>query len=250
MFFKAERRTPIAICAVLAASCLILAAPLRATSVHRKKQIALEQYHKALEMREALNGRPDDQRTVDDYERVIEAFRKVYHVAPTSTRADASVLAVGDLLAQQARVQGSEKGFNSAIEQYQFLAREYPGSKYRFEALFTIGQIYKEDLGDDASAKATFEDFLKKYPRHPLAEDARAALKEIDSDQEKAATAERLDVAGASKTAHPKTELASAKHKSAEENVSDESDDNDSPASRRHKLPLVTSIRYWSTPDY
>lgn len=251
MFLKAERSTPIAVCAVFAASCLLFAAPLRAASVHRKKQIALEQYHKALEMREALNGRPDDQRTVDDYERVIEAFRKVYHVAPTSTRADASVLAVGDLLAQQARLQGSEKGFHSAIEQYQFLAREYPGSKYRFEALFTIGQIYKEDLADEAGAKATFEDFLKKYPRHPLAEDARAALKEMDSDQERQATAERLDVAGDSKTAHPKTELASAKHKNADkEQDEDQSADNDSSVSRRHKLPLVTSIRYWSTPDY
>src|SRR5437868_15401176 len=88
--------------ALVAACFLAFAGALEAISVARKKHIALDQYHKALQMREALNGRPERQRTSDDYDRVIEAFRKVYHVAPTSTRADASVLAVGDLLTEQA----------------------------------------------------------------------------------------------------------------------------------------------------
>ncbi len=41
-----------------------------------------------------------------------------------------------------------DKILNEAIEQYKFLRREYPGSRYRFDGLFTIGEIYKDDLND------------------------------------------------------------------------------------------------------
>src|SRR4051794_40489446 len=168
--------------AVIGTCLLAFAGPAQSMSVARKKHLALDQYHKALQMREALNGRSERQRTSDDYDHVIEAFRNVYHIAPTSTRADASALAVGDLLTEQARLNADEKRFRSAIAQYEFLRREYPGSKYRFGALLSIGQIYREDLSDKDSAKAAFEDFLKHYPNHHLAEDARAALNEIEEE--------------------------------------------------------------------
>jgi N-acetylmuramoyl-L-alanine amidase len=226
--------------AVIGTCLLAFAGPAQSMSVARKKHLALDQYHKALQMREALNGRSERQRTSDDYDHVIEAFRRVYHIAPTSTRADASALAVGDLLTEQARLNDDGKGFKAAIGQYEFLSREYPGSKYRFEALLSIAQIYREDLGDNDAAKTTFEEFLKQYPRHPLAENAKAALKEM-ADEEK----------------HPKesrtTEVASSKRRETLRQVSDE---DDSPATvktvsaRQRGLPLVTSVRYWSTPDY
>ena len=71
----------------------------------------------------------------------------MYYVAPASSKADASVVAVAELLAEMGRqFQPGEKDLNAAIREYEFLRREYPGSKYRVQALFTIGQIYKEDL--------------------------------------------------------------------------------------------------------
>src|SRR5436309_2480695 len=93
----------------LVTCCLLVALPSQALSVQRKKQIALQHYHEALGLREALNGRQQDDRTPEDYERVIEAFRRVYHLAPTSTRADASALAVAELLAEQARLDNDPK---------------------------------------------------------------------------------------------------------------------------------------------
>ena len=69
--------------------------------------------------------------------------------------------------------QPGDKDLQSAIHEYEFLRREYPGSKYRFQALFTIGQIYKEDLGDDDAARKTFEEFLTRYPRNSLAPEAK-----------------------------------------------------------------------------
>jgi N-acetylmuramoyl-L-alanine amidase len=230
---------------IIAACLLLVAGPAQATSVAKRKHIALDQYHRALQMREALNGQPKDERTSDDYERVIEAFRKVYHVAPTSTRADASVLTVAELLAEQARLSDDEKGFEAAIGQYEFLCREYPGSKYRFEALLSIGQVYREDLDDRDSAKASFDDFLKRYPHHPLAENARAALKEMEEET----TASNKN----------KNQVASSKQRENSRQAARGTptpDDEDShpiavrTAAKHKGLPLVTSVRYWSTPDY
>ena len=68
------------------------------------------------------------------------------------------------------------KALNSAIGEYRFLRREYPGSRYRFDALFAIAQIYQDDLRDPAQAKPVFEEFVRRYPHHHLAEAARKAL--------------------------------------------------------------------------
>src|SRR5208282_3637654 len=111
-----------------------------------------------------------------DYQRVADAYRKVYYVAPDSSKADASVVAVAELLAEMGRqFPPGDKDLNSAVHEYEFLRREYPGSKYRFQALFTIGQIYKEDLGDEEAARQTFQEFLHRYPRNPLAREAKQA---------------------------------------------------------------------------
>lgn len=226
----------------LLAACLVISAGrAEAMSVARKKHIALDYYHKALQMREALNGRREADRDAEDYDRVIDAFRKVYHLAPTSTRADASVLAVAELLAEQARLSDDEKGFKSATGQYEFLRREYPGSKYRFEALLSIGQIYREDLNDPDTAKDTFEEFLKRYPNHELAQQAKAALREMDEEAK-----------------HPnrksKNQVASTKQRETTPEDTEQEEPGSAPlktVSAKHKgLPRITSLRYWSTPDY
>ena len=217
----------IALLSVLTTASLNASPP---SSAARKEQ-AREQFDKAEQMREALNGRPADQRTRKDYQHVADAYRKVYYVAPASSKADASVVAVAEILADMGRqFQPDEKDLRAAISQYEFLRREYPGSKYRFQALFTMGQIYKEDLGDDDAARETFEEFLKHYPRNSLAAEAKQALAELNQPQPNKKPVEeahtRRDETPTAETASLSTE----KKKSA--------------------LSLVTGIRHWSTPDY
>ncbi len=187
------------------------------------------QFSAAERMREALNGRPASDRTRREYLRVINAYRRVYYGSPTSAKADPSVVAVAELLVEEGRQFEDDKILRSAIGQYEFLRREYPGSKYRFDALFTIGEIYQDDLDDSGKARAIFQEFLRRYPRHPLAEEARKAL------------------------AEPTAEAAL---KTKQDNANDERDESSDKDSRpatgpgRGKLPRVTSIRHWSTPDY
>jgi N-acetylmuramoyl-L-alanine amidase len=199
----------------------VLAVPAAARrSVAQKKQIARTQFENAERMREALHGRPASERTQRDYKKVTDAFRAVYYTAPTSNKADAGVVAVAELLAEQGRRFNDEKSLRAAIAQYEFLRREYPGSRYRVGALFTIAQIYKEDLDDAAQARTTFEEFLHRYPHSESADDARAALKEMDQQAKQAKEKPK-----------PEPEKAEA-------------------APEKKRRPLVTGVRHWSTPDY
>ncbi len=202
-----------------------------AWSAASRKQEAASQFAKAEQMREALNGRPQEERTRRDYQRVADAYRKVYYVAPASSKADASVIAVAEILAAMGRqFEPGEKDLRSAIREYEFLRREYPGSKYRFQALFTIGQIYAEDLGDNDAARKTFEEFLRRYPRQFLAREAKQALAELDQPKSSKKPVEEA-----------RTEPAET---SATETVSQAT------AGKKSGLPMVTGIRHWSTPDY
>jgi N-acetylmuramoyl-L-alanine amidase len=192
-----------------------------------RKQQARTQFETAERMREALNGRPANERKRHDYQKVADAYRKVYYVSPESSKADASVMAVAEILAEMGRqFPPDDKDLHAAIAQYEFLRREYPGSKYRLEALFTIGQIYKEDLGDDARAKATFEDFLKHYPRNQLAPKAQEALAELNRPKPR-----------------KKSEIAAARG-------AGQTTDATTPSPKKPATPKVTGIRYWSTADY
>ena len=200
-------------------------------SASSRKQEAAGQFEKAEQMREALNGRPEPERTRRDYQRVADAYRKVYYVAPASSKADASVIAVAEILATMGRqFEPGEKDLRSAIREYEFLRREYPGSKYRFQALFTIAQIYAEDLGDDEDARKTFEEFLQRYPRQPLARAAKQALAELNQSKSSKKPVEEA-----------RTDPSAT---SAPETVSQPA------VAKKSALPMVTGIRHWSTPDY
>ena len=58
--------------------------------------------------------------------------------------------------------------------------RAPPPRRHRLDALFTIGQIYKDDLGDDTRAKEIFQEYLKKYPHSRSADDARDAIAQLN----------------------------------------------------------------------
>jgi N-acetylmuramoyl-L-alanine amidase len=207
-----------------------------------RKQQAREQFDKAEQMREALNGQPADQRTRKDFQHVADAYRKVYYVAPASSKADASVIAVAEILAEMGRqFQPGEKDLRAAIGEYEFLRREYPGSKYRFQALFTIGQIYKEDLGDDDAARQTFEDFLKHYPRNSLAPQAKQALAELNQPPPQAAPPAAPPAEEAHAPAKPEAPASETPISTTTVSAT---------TKKKPGLILVTGIRHWSTPDY
>ena len=229
-------------------AALLLLAVLPAAAAHARvrhgEAWAREHFAAAERMREALNGRPADERTRHDYQRVINAYRNVYMGAPVSSKADPSVVAVAETMVEMGRRFEDDKILNHAVAQYKFLRREYPGSKFRFDALFTIGEIYKDDLDDPGEARSAFEEFLRHYPRHHLADDAQQAL--IDLDQQ--AASEKKSAKSASEK-QGKAEGSAAVQRTTPTTPSTPRAE-DSAEHESGKFPRVTGIRHWSAPDY
>lgn len=229
------------------------AAPAAHARARHSDVWAREHFAAAERMREALNGRPRADRTRHEYQRVLNAYRSIYLGAPTSGKADPSVVAVAETLVEMGRLFDDDKILDKAIKQYKYLHREYPGSKYRCDGLFTIGEIYKDDLNDPEEARAIFQDFLHRYPRNRLADQAQQAIGELDQQ-----------VAAKSSDGH-KSEVQKAENnppekKSRNKDVRDvaaetpgarrEARKSESSQPRSGRLPRVTGIRHWSTPDY
>jgi N-acetylmuramoyl-L-alanine amidase len=231
----------------LGAALLLLLLPALPLQARGKSEAwASTQYSTAQRLRENLNSLPSAQQSRKEYQRVIAAYRRVYYGSPASSKADPSVVAVAELMTEMGRRFDDDKVLHAAIGQYKFLRREYPGSHDRFEALFTIGQIYQDDLKDPSQAKAAFEEFLHRYPRNQLADDARKALSQPvqqaglrsksgnDSDDDSGVPKGRAGKEAPAKT--PNSSAATAfDAKDANEN---------------RQPSHVTSIRHWSTPEY
>ena len=217
--------------------------------VHRSGAWADSQFAAAERLQEALEGRPIETRTRLDYERVINAYRRIYLGAPSSGRADPSVVAAAQMTEEMGRRFNDPDLLRSAIQQYEFLRREYPGSKFRFDALLRIGEIYKGDLHDKTSADATFKEFLRRYPRNQFAEAARQSLAEPALPQAS------LKPKNANRAANKDSKQPKAGVEADSDSDNDTTQDNsinttETAETGGGKPSRVIGIRHWSTPDY
>jgi len=217
---------------------LLLLLPVHART-YRSEAWARSQFAAAQRLHQSLEARPAQQLTRADYVRVISAYHLVYFEAPSSTRADPSVVAVAQLKEEMGRRFEDDDILRSAIEQYQFLRRQYPGSKARFGALFRIGEIYKDDLHDRSHADEAFREFLKHYPRNQFAEQAR---RELAEPVEKASLKTAMKKPGASEPVPTNA---------GDDQAADDSSQDDATAESPAGKPVrVTGVRHWSTPEY
>ena len=249
---------------VVSLLCLLAPVAFAQSQQLSKKQQARSQFENAERMREELNGLPQHQRTRREYQRVMDAYRRVYYSAPTSSKADSSVLAVAELLAESGRSFNDDKALRGAIAQYEFLRREYPGSKYRFDALFTIGQIYKDDLEENDKAREAFQEVIRRYPHLQLSADAREAIAEMEQQahSKQKSHQSRAQESHTQESRAPEshsTEARNQQPKPQESRTQDARPQESKPEltpqevsseAPRSTLPLVTGIRHWSTPDY
>ena len=255
--------------------------PLHARSrarAHHGDAWARERFAAAEHMREALNGRPQGDRTRRDYQRVINAYRNIYYGAPTSTKADPSVVAVAETMVEMGRRFDDDKILNQAIAEYKFLRREYPGSRFRCDALFTMGEIYKDDLNNAEQARGVFEEFLHRYPQNRLADDARREIADLNHETERLKKVEarrgkqdngranqkdKKELGATKESADPNAESSDGEDDSSEFASDSKADLKSNDKQDRRTLPAaessdarsgrtarVTGIRHWSTPDY
>src|SRR5947209_9730060 len=222
---------PLLLLTVLVAS----AGPLHAAQTGTKRQPATVAYDRAQRLREALTGKAEEERTRKDYDRVLNAFRRVYYLDPSSSKADSAVREVAELLAEEGRALNDPEKTQAAIGQYEFLRHEYPGSRYRVDALFTEALLLHQSLHDDRGAREKFTEFLARSPSSHLVEQAQASLSEI-AKTERAARRKGKKPKQEAQVAQDTPPTSAAEEKPV--------------AQRSGTRVLVTGIRHWSTPDY
>ncbi len=210
-----------------------LAFPLQAD----RKSGAREQFERAVKMRTALEGLLERDRELADYKQTIAAYHKVYLISVKADEVTPSLVAEAELYEEMGRL-FDPKYFQSAIDTYNFLQKQYPGSRYRGAALLAVARIQKDDLHKSNDAVATYKEYLKLFPRSQNASEARAGLKEIASGQ-----SQGTDLQAALPAANPHAQPVAADVPPAE------SGQHVQPHVSDNGVATVKDIRTWNSRD-
>jgi N-acetylmuramoyl-L-alanine amidase len=143
-----------------------------------RRQSATAQYAKAEEQHAALNAKPSEKRTLADYKQVVLSYRRVALITPRAPEVPESLLAVAELYTEMGGRFGRSY-YQSAVDSYQFLLREYPKHKSCQDAMLRAAKLQRDQLADLTEAQKTYEEFVKRYPRSPRKREAQEALAEL-----------------------------------------------------------------------
>ena len=243
--------------ALIAALLILCPRVVRAQS---SSEQAEAQYQKAEQMRTEFEAQAEATRPLSGYKKLVAAYRRVYLLSSSAGAVTPALMEVGELYHEMGD-QFDQAYYQNALATYKFLISQYPGSKFRAEAIFQIGKIEKEDMQNAAEAKDAFAMLLKTYPRSKRAGEARVALKEIaagqlappESAQKTAADTSRdadanvQQKGSAEPTKNSEQETQPRETQSGSARVVTEQL---SPEEKQNGPAEVTAIRTWNADDY
>ena len=163
-----------------------------------KRQSATTQFARAEDQRAELNNKSPEKRTLADYKQVISSYHRVTLITPRAPEVPDSLLAVAEVYTEMGDRFGRSY-YQSAVDSYQFLVREYPASKYCQDAILRIAKLQRDQLGDSDLAKKNYEDFLKRYPRSARKREVQESLAELALLQNSEAQTSTMTAAANSK---------------------------------------------------
>src|SRR5258708_5160179 len=169
-----------------------------------RRQSASSQFARAAEQRAALNSKPTEKRTLADYKQGVAGYRRIAMITARAAEVPNSLLAVAELYTEMGDRFGRSY-YQSAVDSYEFLVREYPTNKYCQDAILRVAKLQREQLGDSSLATKTYEDFLKKYRHSPRKREAQEALAELALLQNSDAPTATNSAAANSNAASPAT---------------------------------------------
>jgi N-acetylmuramoyl-L-alanine amidase len=117
---------------------------LGSVSVQARQPAQLPPFDRAQNLREALEARPEPQRTRAAYDRVLDAYRAVYRHDTAAPKADASALAVAQLLGEEGRLFADQRLLLDALGQYAFFRVQYPDNPYHAQVAAGEKQTHQE----------------------------------------------------------------------------------------------------------
>ena len=121
---------------------------------------------------------------------VIDAYRKVYYVAPASSKADASVVAVAELLAEMGRTfSPGEKDLRAAISRIRVPAPRISRQQVPLRgAVHHRADLQARTWTTMPRRARDLRGFVKHYPHNSLVAQARQELAELNQPKQPAAT--------------------------------------------------------------
>ena len=211
------------------------------------------QFERAVRLRTQLEGYLPRDRSLANYKDTIAAYHKVYLLSPQAEEVTPSLVAEAELYCEMGK-QFDGKYFQSAIDSYDFLLRQYPHSQYRSQALFAIAKIQQENLNQMDAAVATYKDFLKRFPKSDKAADAREALNDIADARQSAAQAKEAKQQAAkqqeakqSDAKLPEPKQREVKAAVAAPDFPPIKGDVAEPRESDKRMPYVTGVRSWNS---
>jgi N-acetylmuramoyl-L-alanine amidase len=99
----------------------------------------------------------------EEYARVMNAFRTIYHADPGNAHAAEAVAQVAELLHEQGLEFGDKKSVHDAAGQYEYLAKAYPADKLAPEALVDALELL--GTADAEEASRVRAQLVQDYPR-------------------------------------------------------------------------------------
>jgi N-acetylmuramoyl-L-alanine amidase len=143
-----------------------------------RRAAAEGQFARAEALRATLEAKTERERSLQDYENLVSAYRRVYLITPNAIQVPPAIKNVADLYRRMGE-QFEAKYFNSAIETYAYLMREYPESSLREVSLLAIAEIRRNNLLQADLALKIYQDFLDQYPRSSYGPQVRKAIADI-----------------------------------------------------------------------
>jgi N-acetylmuramoyl-L-alanine amidase len=196
-----------------------------------RRAAATAQFDRAEELRSTLNEKPANKRTLAEYKNVVTTYRRVFLITPRAPEVPESLSAVGQLYTEMGDRFGRSY-YQSAVDSYRFLIREYPASKLSQDAMLKVAALEKDQLGDPRAAAKIYDEFLKKYPKSARRREAQEARAEL-----------ALTLGESAKSGDSGAGSKSARGNAVSAKNSDESDDDESTAAVTEgpaPLPPVT----------
>src|SRR5208283_2570076 len=138
-----------ALLGLLSIPCLATTRAASSSSV--KREAASSQFSRAEELRATINSKPPEKRTLAEYKQVVSSYRRVYLITPHAIEVPDALFAVGELNTEMGDRFGRSY-YQTAVDSYMFLIREYPTSKHLQEAMLNVANLQKDQLGDPIAA--------------------------------------------------------------------------------------------------
>jgi N-acetylmuramoyl-L-alanine amidase len=229
----------------------------------------------AVAARQRFEAEPAGIRTRQEYAKVMDGFRTIYHADPGDAHAARAVVQVAELLAEQGREFGDKKSLHDAAGQYEFLAKAYPGGSMAPRALVQALDLLGPE--DKAEARRVRAELAEDYPRYAGSVEAESVSHHTTpTDTERTLGARLSDDETVAKMGHPAVVARDVPGVGRsvvadKPNHRDETAMNEVPASapvvraehaegrvipevpekeQAGPLSVVTGIRHWSTASY